>query len=187
MKMFALLLFLSALPIAAHAAIDFGRHTARTPYDRHLAPVQSTLQRGGSATLSMEEARSFLKIARGFRYQMDEAYRPQPPAETEQQQAGDCKDKSLWLLHKLGGSRAHFVVGKARTNSAINHAWLLWQKEGRWWILDPTNASEPIAADTIGMQAHIPLYSYTRGGKRIHAAAAGLRGEAVRVAAGGSR
>jgi transglutaminase-like putative cysteine protease len=123
----------------------------------------------------MEEARELLKKGRSFRYEFDEPYRPQAPSETEQQQAGDCKDKSLWLMDRMDDSSVRFVVGKAQRGSSMSHAWLLWQKEGRWWILDPTSKAEPIAAESVGKNSYLPLYSFTRNGKRVHGVAGSAR------------
>ncbi len=191
MKQFALALLSLILPLgAAHAAVDFGRPTSRTPYDGYLGPVQEVLQQNASKTgaaPSMEEARELLKKGRSFRYEFDEPYRPQAPAATEQQQAGDCKDKSLWLMDKMDDPSVQFVVGKARRSSTENHAWLLWEKEGRWWILDPTHSREPIAANSVSKSAYLPLYSFSRSGKRVHGVAASAQGRNTRTAVAAGR
>jgi hypothetical protein len=86
----------------------------------------------------------------------------------------------------MGCQKVRFVVGKVERRARINHAWLMWQQEGRWWILDPTVASRPIAADSVSSDAYVPLYSYTRKGKRVHAAVSEFK-TAARVAAAASR
>jgi hypothetical protein len=184
--LFTALLLSSLLPLHARPALDMGAPTARTPYDPHFGAVQRVLQGGGKAAPEFAKVELWLKQARAFRYDMDEPYRPQTPAATEQRRAGDCKDKSLWLLEKMGCGKARFVVGKAQRKARINHAWLMWQQDGRWWILDPTVASRPIAADSVKPDAYVPLYSYTRIGKRVHAAVSELK-IAARVAAASSR
>ena len=50
------------------------------------------------------------------------------------------------------------------------HAWLYWRYDGRWWILDPTNLSRPIAADSVGRTRYVPYYSFTRSASYRHPA-----------------
>ena len=61
-----------------------------------------------------------------------------------------------------------FVIGKAEPGASLNHAWLLWRNEGRWWILDPTNTAAPIAADAVSPRTYVALYSCTATGKYAH-------------------
>jgi hypothetical protein len=162
----SLLLLLSA---TGGATIDFGRPVSKTPYDAYIvSPVQDVLQRSDAQSPSMEEVRTLLKTARGFRYEMREPFVPAAPAVTGQRQAGDCKDKSLWLCQQLGDRSVRFVVGKAKSTSAMSHAWLLWKKDGTWWILDPAHSWEPIPADSVGTSTYLPRYSYTRSGRYAH-------------------
>jgi hypothetical protein len=46
----------------------------------------------------------------------------------------------------------------------------MWNDGNRWWILDPTNSSRPISADSVGRNEYIPLYSYDSGHAYRHAA-----------------
>ena len=52
----------------------------------------------------------------------------------------------------------------------ISHAWVMWRNEGRWWLLDCTLRSAPIAADTLPENRYIPLYSFSKGSTYRHAA-----------------
>jgi hypothetical protein len=46
----------------------------------------------------------------------------------------------------------------------------MWNDGGQWWILDCTNASRPIAADSVSTSEYIPLYSYDSRRSYRHAA-----------------
>ena len=41
---------------------------------------------------------------------------------------------------------------------------------GRWFILDCTNNSRPVAADSVRPDDYIPLYSWSKSGAYRHAA-----------------
>jgi hypothetical protein len=46
----------------------------------------------------------------------------------------------------------------------------MWNDGAKWWILDPTNVSRPIAADSVSTSEYIPLYSYSAGHAYRHGA-----------------
>ncbi len=165
------LLTLSALFLAklsAFAVVDLGTHAAATPYEAHMQPVKQVLQAIPSQSAPMERAQELMRIGRGFRYSYTSPYTPALPSETATTHAGDCKAKALWLCDQLGDENVRFVIGKAVANSKISHAWVMWKNEGRWWILDPTNVSRPLAADTMSASRYIPLYSYDKSGAYRH-------------------
>jgi hypothetical protein len=118
----------------------------------------------------------YVRTAKGFRYYMKNPYVPQTPAETEASHSGDCKAKSLWVAYKIDDRSVRFVIGKARASSGMSHAWLLWNSPSGWLILDPTNFSAPLSVSRIGRNEFISLYSYTAGGKYVHAAASASKG-----------
>ena len=120
----------------------------------------------------MEQVCKLMREGRSFRYSYTDPYRPALPAITADRKAGDCKAKSLWLCSQLGDENVRYVIGKVRRNAKISHAWLLWRNEGRWWILDCTNTSRPIAADTLSEHQYIPLYSYDKSGSYRHSTTA---------------
>jgi len=62
------------------------------------------------------------------------------------------------------------VIGKTTRFSRTSHAWVYWHNENRWWILDCTNRSQPIAADSIPEDRYVPYYSYGRSGAYRHKA-----------------
>lgn len=162
------LVSLLALPLVSSAAVDHGRPADRTPYDPYMQPVRRVLQKTGAKASSPAAVAELMKTAFGFRYSHRTAYTAQNPEVTEQRAAGDCKDKALWLCHKMGDRSVRFVIGKSHSESKVNHAWLTWKSQGTTWILDPTNSAAPVPADAITDGDYQPLYSYSRGGKFEH-------------------
>jgi hypothetical protein len=118
----------------------------------------------------MDRVKFLMREGNSFRYTFTEPYVATLPAVTQRTKSGDCKAKSLWIADKIG-DREHirFVIGKARSTSRISHAWLMWNDGSRWWILDPTNTSLPIPAESVARNEYIPLYSYDAHGCYRHA------------------
>jgi hypothetical protein len=142
-----------------------------TPYDRYLGSVHNVIDglspRGGS---SMMLACSLLKEAHAFRYLATEPYRAALPSTTEAKHAGDCKAKALWLYDRLGDGAALYVIGKLVADAKNSHAWVYWRNDGQWWILDPTNRAEPIAANSVANNRYVPYYSFGKAGAFRHKA-----------------
>ena len=180
------LLSLAALLLAnfsAHAAVDLGSSTAHTPYDSYMAPVKRVFNSLHSENVSMDKVDALMREGRAFRYAHTDPYNPAPPEQTAARKVGDCKDKALWLCEELQDSNARFVIGKMKRGSRVSHAWVMWQHEGRWWILDCTMNSAPIAADSVGNNDYVPLYSFSKGVEYRHSGNAGT----VATVAGKSR
>ncbi len=55
------------------------------------------------------------------------------------------------------------MIGKTSRSARISHAWVMWQNEGRWWVLDCTLKLNPVAVDSLSEGSYIPLYSYGKG------------------------
>ena len=163
MKRFALTLLTLALTKIAVLAVDLGVRSDGTPYDRYLAPVRTVLGSLEKKKAGMETARKLMKQGRSFRYHFDNPYVPAMPSVTAKEREGDCKDKALWLCDQLGDSSVRFVIGKTSLRARVSHAWVMWQNEGRWWVLDCTLKSAPIAADTLPADKYVPFYSYSKG------------------------
>jgi len=145
-----------------------------TPYDSYLAPVRTVMNRAGEKRVSLAETCKSLRVAHAFRYAERDPYRADPPSITAARKSGDCKSKALWLYDQLKDATALYVIGKIDKRAKASHAWLYWRHEGRWWILDPTNLSAPIATDTVGSGRYVPYYSFAQGGKYRHPATAML-------------
>ena len=155
---------------ATLAGIDMGTPAGFTPYDRYMSPVKQVLGSLHGQTTDMKRVQSLLSAGRNFRYSFTDPYTAALPAETARTQTGDCKAKSLWLMDQLGDSNMRYVIGKARATSKISHAWVMWNDGSAWWILDPTNASRPIPAESAPRNEYIPLYSWAKNGSYRHSA-----------------
>lgn len=164
---FACLLACSSL-VPSVQALDLGFKASRTPYDPYMSPVRHVLSSVAGEEDSLRDVTRLMRIGRSFRYSFNRPYTAMPPAITERTRSGDCKDKALWLLSRINDASARFVIGRASSRSKISHAWVMWENEGRWWILDCTNNSRPIPADRVGSSRYIPLYSYSKGGVYVH-------------------
>ena len=141
-----------------------------TPYDRYMGSVRSIIAGVDDRRASMGRACSLMKEAHAFRYLPGDPYRAAMPAVTAATRRGDCKAKSLWLFNQLGDPEALYVIGKAVAGAKNSHAWVYWRNGGRWWILDPTNRSAPIAADTVSESRYVAYYSFGKAGAFRHKA-----------------
>jgi len=149
--------------------IDF-LPTSFTPYDRYMGTVKTVISQLDERDASMVTACELVLECRRFRYTMTDLYRADPPAVTEARRAGDCKSKALWVYDHLGDPRAYYVIGKLERRARTSHAWVYWRNNGRWWILDPTVRSAPIAADSVSSGRYVPYYSFSRSGAFRHSA-----------------
>jgi hypothetical protein len=163
MKQLAFTLLLLVATKLSAFAVDLGMRSSGTPYDRYLGPVRTVLSSLDQKKADMENVKRLMKQGRSFRYHLDNPYVPAMPAVTAREREGDCKDKALWLCDQLNDASVRFVIGKTSSRAKMSHAWVMWQNEGRWWILDCTLKSAPIAADTVPADKYIPLYSYAKG------------------------
>lgn len=160
-------------PFASKAAVDLGFPASSTPYDRYMSPVKQVLGALHEQATDMKRVQELLRVGRGFRYSFTDPYTAAAPTVTAQTRAGDCKAKSLWLVDQLGDANVRYVIGRARANSKISHAWVLWNDGRTWWILDPTNTSRPIAANSVPSTDYVPQYSWAKNGSYRHASTAG--------------
>lgn len=167
MKSILALITLLTVQAAALAGVDFGSPSS-TPYDRYLGPVREVLGTLSKEKPTMQRVQTLMSQGRSFRYHMDNPYVPAAPALTAKNREGDCKDKALWLCEQLNDASVRFVIGKATRNARMSHAWVMWENEGRYWILDCTLKSAPIAADTLSAGTYIPQFSYAKNGSFRH-------------------
>jgi len=165
----ALALFASALSATA-VPVDLGSNAGYTPYDAFMRPVKRVLSTTPNQRASMDRVAELMREGRAFRYVHSDPYNPMLPAQTASRRAGDCKDKALWLCDQLRDSNARFVIGKMKRSSTISHAWVMWQTEGRWFVLDCTLNWRPIPMEQISKGDYVPLYSFAKSGTYRHAA-----------------
>jgi hypothetical protein len=166
---FSLALLASAFS-AFSAPVDLGAAAGYTPYDTYMRPVKRVLCSTRNQHASLDRVAELMREGRAFRYVHSDPYNPALPAETARRQAGDCKDKALWLCDQLQDSSARFVIGRMKRSSTISHAWVMWQTEGRWFVLDCTLNWNPIPIEKVAAGDYVPLYSYTKNGTYRHAA-----------------
>jgi hypothetical protein len=163
-------------PVSATVASDTAlrqlhvQPTGFTPYDRYLGVVRSVMADLPQRKKSISTTCRLLRVAHAFRYSPGDPYRADSPAVTAVRKAGDCKAKALWLYDQLGDSSVLYVIGKVSRAAKNSHAWLYWRWENRWWILDPTNQSAPIAAETVAAGRYVPYYSFTQATTYRHPA-----------------
>jgi hypothetical protein len=150
-----------------------------------MSPVKQVLTHLSSDDASMDQVRKLMHEGRGFRYSFTSPYVAATPEETAATRAGDCKAKALWLADQLNDKSVRFVIGKARRSSQMAHAWLIWQHENRWWILDCTNNWDPIPADRVSSSQYIPYYSFAKNGEYRHEATRIFTADAANVAGNG--
>ncbi len=189
MKSLLISLLLLASPVLAfsHTAVDLGSPASATPYDAYMTPVRQVLTHLSADDASMTQVRKLMHEGRAFRYSFTSPYVAATPAVTETTRAGDCKAKALWLADQLNDASVRFVIGKAHRTSQMSHAWLLWQHQNRWWILDCTNNWDPIPADRVSTSQYIPYYSFSKDGEYRHHATELTTADAGRVAGASSQ
>ena len=140
-----------------------------TPYDRYSGTVRTVIDRLDWRAANMVRVRALMSEAHDFRYRSSsEPYRAALPETTTSTRAGDCKAKSLWLYERLGDPSALYVIGKTFKAAKSNHAWVYWRSDERWWILDPTNRSTPVPADSLPDDRYVPYYSFGKQGVFRH-------------------
>jgi hypothetical protein len=171
--------YIGILMSARASTLDLGSPTSHTPYDAYLGPMWDVLHHLGGAQPDMGTVDKLVAEGRGFRYvfKKDQPYVPQTPAETESTHSGDCKAKALWLASKMDSSKIRFVVGKAKVESTMSHAWLIWEGPEGWLILDATMYSRPLQPDRMSPAEYVPNYSYAPAGKYVHSVAAAATGK----------
>ena len=167
-KLALTLLALLSANLASFAVVDLGAPSAHTPYDAYMHPVKEVLGSLSGSSASMERVNALMAQGRNFRYSFTTPYEAALPSVTAQVHAGDCKAKALWLCDQLGDQNVRFVVGKMHANSKLSHAWVMWQNNGRWFVLDCTNTSRPIAADSLRPTDYVPLFSWSKNGVYRH-------------------
>lgn len=167
MKKITLTLFAFAVTGSALMALPPGKR-AKTPYDPYMHSVHRVMRQLDGQSPDFRRVAALTRQGYKFRYEYKTPYVAPLPHVTAAKKAGDCKAKSLWLAHEMNDPKVRYVIGKARANSKISHAWLMWQHNGQWWILDPTNDPRPIRASSVSSNEYIVFYSYGKTGSYRH-------------------
>ena len=180
--LFTVALLASQVLGLARTSLDLGSPASDTPYDQYMAPVKTVLHHLTNEEASMDRVRELMHEGRAFRYSFTSPYVAATPEQTAASRAGDCKAKALWLADQLQDGSVRFVIGKAHSTSTMSHAWLLWQHNNQWWILDCTNNYEPVQADRVSSSQYIPFYSFAKNGEYRHRATEQLTAQTASVA-----
>jgi hypothetical protein len=115
------------------------------------------------------EMRKFLSNCRGR--DMSEIQRRdywQPPEEFEKTRVGDCVDFGLWTWRQVlaMGYPARFVGGKAG-KFGEGHAWVTFEKDGKWYLLEPQFAILGLRMPRISTLRYHPRVSVAWDGEKI--------------------
>jgi hypothetical protein len=135
-----------------------------TEYDAYLGTVQKVMLDLDGNPPSFEAVRALMKTGHRYKYEPSAPYTTTPPEITENGEAGDCKAKALWLASRMNDPGVGFVLGKLRSDENVGHAWLLWEYQGKAWILDCTTGERPRRADSFPPDRYIPKYLFRDGG-----------------------
>lgn len=92
----------------------------------------------------------------------------QPPEEFEESRKGDCDDFALWtwrqLLHMNYQTR--FVTGTSGRYGR-GHAWVTFEKDGKWFLLEPLAWLGGLALPRLSIVRYKPKFSMAWDGKTI--------------------
>lgn len=175
----SIVIFFSVVNMHAVAQFNLGSSTSRTPYDPYLGPMWSVFQRLSSGQPDVNLVEQLVRQGKSFRYvyKASDPYVPQAPEVTERTKSGDCKAKSLWLASKMNTRKVRYVIGKAKAQSSLSHAWIIWDGPEGWLILDATFYSRPLEPQRLSANEFIPIYSYSPPSSRYaHTVSATGRG-----------
>jgi hypothetical protein len=92
----------------------------------------------------------------------------QPPEEFEKTRTGDCVDFGLWAWRQVlaMGYPARFVGGKAGKFGG-GHAWVMFEKDGRWFLLEPQLRGLGLRMPRITTLRYHPKVSVAWDGKKV--------------------
>jgi hypothetical protein len=92
----------------------------------------------------------------------------QPPEEFEKTRVGDCVDFGLWAWRQVlaMGYPARFVGGKAGKFGA-GHAWVTFEKDGKWFLLEPQRWPLGLRMPRISTLRYHPKVSVAWDGEKI--------------------
>jgi hypothetical protein len=92
----------------------------------------------------------------------------QAPHEFEKTRVGNCVDFSLWAWRQLFamGYAARFVVGEVGKFSAA-HAWVTFEKGGRWFLLEPGRSLLGLRMPRLSTLRYHPKFSAAWDGEKV--------------------
>jgi hypothetical protein len=118
---------------------------------------------------NFSEMRKFLATCRPSRAEKsDKRDYWQPPDEFEVTRTGDCVDFALWAWRQVlaMGYQARFAGGKAG-KFGEGHAWVTFEKEGRFYLLEPQRWPLGLRMPRVATLRYHPLVSVGWDGEKV--------------------
>ncbi len=155
--------------IHGRRVLNPGARMRRTGF-RPTAPMGSYLTHPlETECKDFAEMRKFLFTCRGR--DMTEIQRRdhwQPPEEFEKTRMGDCVDFGLWAWRQVlaMGYPARFVGGKCG-KFGDGHAWVMFERDGRWFLLELQRRYLGLQMPRISTLRYHPKVSVAWDGKKV--------------------
>lgn len=136
---------------------------------RPSAPMGSNVTGSLSAHCKdFAELRKFLCACRWRNTREDRRDHWQAPEEFEKSRSGDCVDFGLWTWRQVldMGCPARFVGGKCGKYGE-GHAWVMFQKNGSWFLLEPQARGLGLRMPRISTLRYHPKVSVGWDGEKV--------------------
>jgi hypothetical protein len=140
--------------------------TAQTPYDSQMRPVQPILELGSAverdSSVSLSRVNCWMRQLRDIPYRYSRTW--VNCEKVDERGEGDCKGKALALYQRMktiGATNLYLVIGKKDYDDSQTHVWLLWNRNGKMYNLDPTFRSRAFPQNDFEGSSYRGSYSYT--------------------------
>ncbi len=151
---------------------------ASTPYDKQMNRIRPALlsaHRGEAGEkVSVALVNHWMGDLRGIPYAYQMEWKT--PEEVQSREPADCKGKAVALyqrMQKQGAKNVRLVIGKRTPSSRMTHTWLLWEINGRTFVLDPTFNWIARDSEEFSEGLYVPFYAYS-GDKKYRASSLDL-------------
>ncbi|MEM9444747.1 MAG: hypothetical protein AAGA18_05275 [Verrucomicrobiota bacterium] len=143
------------------------RKVGTTPYDKMIARVEPILKTSGKGVEpELYKVNQWMKEINTIPYKYTSTWKR--PSEVVSSNSADCKGKSIMLyerLKKAGVKNVKIVIGKRTPKSRVHHAWVIWKKDGKNYLLDPTFYNQAYELQSIHNTFYNAYYAFTGGRK----------------------
>ncbi len=171
-RIFALAAAALCLSMASCFASSTFVSVPSSPYDWQMTRIlPALLAKSSSSQISLPLVNNWMGDLRDIPYRYHSEWKT--PAEVQSNQSADCKGKAVLLYERMqrnGARNVRLVIGKRGATSRVTHAWLLWETDGRTFVLDPTFNWTACRSEDVRPGSYVPLYAYS-GAKKYRAAA----------------